>query len=88
VHGTPVGIVWIILVEQMILPLVNGKTVGVIHPSDSGYYMKKRPFLPGDPVSVNLFIISGLFQLRIHPLSCLLAYPVIIPLKHGNSDVR
>jgi hypothetical protein len=75
VHGTPAGVIRIILIEQMVLPLINGKTVGVIHPSDSGYYMKKRPFLPGDPVSVNLFIISGLFQLRIHPLSCLLAYP-------------
>jgi hypothetical protein len=63
VHGAPTGVVGIILIEQMVLSLINGKTVGVIHPSDPGYNMKKRPFRFGNPVSVNLFIISGLLQL-------------------------
>ena len=33
-HTVPLCLVWIILIEQMILSLIPGKTIGVIHPSN------------------------------------------------------
>jgi len=62
VHGAPGRAVGIILVKQMILPLIHGETVGIVHPSDPGHNMKKRPFPIRNPVSINLLVFPSLLQ--------------------------
>ena len=42
VHGSPLGIVGIVLKKQMVLPLVGGKAVGIVHPAHTGGQVERR----------------------------------------------
>ena len=51
-----------ILVEQVALPLIEGETVGVIHPADGGGSVERRALVVGDMGTVLDLEVSGLLQ--------------------------
>jgi hypothetical protein len=54
-----VGVIGIILVKQMIAAVIIGKSVGIVHPADSGRKMESRPVLFMDQLLVFFFVSSS-----------------------------
>ena len=53
VHGPPLVGVGVVLVEQMVLPPIDGEAVGVVHPADGRSQVEGGP-LPGGDVGAVL----------------------------------
>ena len=77
VHGSPDRIIRIVLIEQMILSLVPGKSVRIVHPSHPRGQVEMRPCIRGDAASHLFFVLSCVFQYFAHvsllsglPASC------------------
>ena len=66
VHRPPVRVIGVILIEHVVLPLIPGKTVRIVHPSDPGREMKERAIPVGDGVAVVFFKASCLLQCLTH----------------------
>ena len=62
VHGAPLVGVGVVLVKQMVLPLIEGESVGVVHPADGGGNVEGGPFPGGDAGAVLDLKIPGLLQ--------------------------
>ena len=65
-HGIPLRIIGIVLVEQMILAVIIGKAVGIVHPADPGGEVKRRPGFPWDGRAKGLLIGPGKNQLLVN----------------------
>ena len=57
VHRAPVGGIGVVLVEQMILPFVAGKTVGIVDPADGRRHVEGGPLGRGD--------MGGVLRLKV-----------------------
>ena len=62
VHGAPLAGVGVVLVEQVVLPLVDGEAVGVVHPADGRGNVEGGALLIGDVGAVLGFKIAGLLK--------------------------
>ena len=58
VHGAPLGIEGIVLVEQVVLPLIEGEPVGVVHPADTGGQMVDGPIALGNVPAEQHFVAA------------------------------
>ena len=63
VHGTPLVGIGVILVEQMAFPLIDGKSVGVVHPADGRGSVERGTLRRGNMGPILGFKISCLLQL-------------------------
>ncbi len=59
VHGTPVGVVGMVLVKEVVAALIPGKAVGVVQPAHPGGQMERGTGLPGDQFLPGLLIAAG-----------------------------
>ena len=66
VHRSPMRIIRVILVKKMVLSVVEGKTVGVIHPAYTGGQVKFRPLFFFYMFFICLLIVSCLLQKRTY----------------------
>ena len=66
VHRSPDRIIRIVLIEQVILSLVPGKSVRVIHPAHPRGQVEMRPCIRGDAASHLFFVLSCVFQYFAH----------------------
>ena len=82
VHGSPIGVIRIVLVKHMVFPLIPGKTVGIIHPSGACGQMERRPFLFGYHLLESLLVLARFPQC----LAChhILHTPVLYFAKDGH----
>ena len=62
VHGSPVGVVGMILVEHVILPVVQGEPVRIIHPAYPGGKMERGPGFRRDGLLFFFFVDPGISQ--------------------------
>ena len=59
VHGAPHRLVGIVLVEQVVLTLIEGKAIGVVHPADPGGQMVNGTFTGGEGLAILCLIGAG-----------------------------
>jgi hypothetical protein len=58
-HGTPVGVIGVILVKHMVFSIIIGKSVGVVHPAHTGGQVQGGASLRGNKTLLFLLINSG-----------------------------
>ena len=60
VHGTPLVLIGIILVKQMVFSLIEGKSVGIVDPSSGACHMVTGTFCRSNLFHMLFFIVSSL----------------------------